>query len=147
MKSILLTVMLSFGISIAHATPKMWIKEANGKVLLSIENLEADITLTGDLVETVFTLRFRNDTKRMQEGEFVLPLPEGATISTYALEVNGALRSGVAVEKKQARHAYESIKRQMIDPGLVEREKGNIYRTRIFPYSSQRHQTRPHRIH
>ena len=67
------------------------------------------------------------------EGEFVLPLPEGATVSGYALEVNDKLRDGVAVEKQRARDAYESVKRRMIDPGIVEREAGNTYRTRVFP--------------
>lgn len=98
-----------------------------------IEEAIVKIRLGGGAAQTEIELLFRNDEKRMVEGEFVLPLPAGATVSSYALEVNGELREAVAVEKERARNAYESIKRQMIDPGIVEREAGNVYRTRVFP--------------
>jgi len=111
----------------------MWVKERNGRVPLRIDSIDAEISLVGDLAETTLTLRFKNETNRIQEGEFVMPLPIGSTVSSYALEVNGHLRDGVAVEKKQARNAYETIKRQKIDPGLIEREADNTYRTKVFP--------------
>jgi len=111
----------------------MWVKQNGNRIPLRIDQIDVDITITDNIAETVLTLRFRNETERMQEGEFVMPLPDGSTVSQYALEVKGALRDGVAVEKEQARNAYETIKRQMIDPGLVEREAGNKYRTKVFP--------------
>src|SRR5205085_8631834 len=49
------------------------------------------------------------------------------------LEINGNLREGVVVEKQQARVAYENTVRQNIDPGLIEKTRGNSYRTRIYP--------------
>ncbi|MCP5537024.1 MAG: hypothetical protein H7A51_12455 [Akkermansiaceae bacterium] len=115
------------------ATPTMWIKDARGRIPLRIDTIDAQVTITGDVAETLLTLRFRNETSRIQEGEFVMPLPVGSTVSQYALEVNGQLRNGVSVEKEQARHAYETIKRAMIDPGIIEREAGNTYRTKVFP--------------
>ena len=78
-------------------------------------------------------LRFQNDTDRVLEGELVLPLGEGRTISRYALEVNGKMREGVTVPKNKARDAFESIVREQVDPGLVEMTKGNHFRTRIYP--------------
>jgi hypothetical protein len=101
--------------------------------LLQVEQADVTVRFLGDIAETVLDLRFRNDGDRAVEGEFVLPLPEGATVSAYALEVNGKMRAGVAVEKQRARIAYESVKRRMIDPGIVEREAGNIYRTKVYP--------------
>lgn len=86
-----------------------------------------------DVAETTITLSFRNSTNRNLEGDFSLPLPEGANITNYALEVNEEMREAVAVGKERARLAYETIKSQNIDPGIVEREAGNVYRTRIFP--------------
>jgi len=122
------------GTLITHAaTPTMWVKDSNGRVPLRIDSIQARIDITGDIAETTLTLRFRNETNRIQEGEFIMPLPEGSTVSSYALEINGKLRDGVAVEKQQARHAYETIKRQMIDPGIIEREANNTYRTKVFP--------------
>lgn len=128
-----ITLLLALSTILHAATPTMWVKDNSGRIPLKIDTIHARINLIEDLAETTLTLRFRNETTRMQEGEFVLPLPRGATVSSYALEVQGKLRDGVAVEKQQARNAYETIKRQMIDPGLVEREANNTYRTKVFP--------------
>lgn len=115
------------------ALPDLTIKEGGRKKSLELRALSIDVRLEGLLAETVLEMEFFNHSGMNQEGEFVLQLPTGATVSTYALEINGRMRPGVAVEKDKARNAYESIKRRQIDPGLVEREEGNIYRTRIFP--------------
>ena len=117
---------------VLHAQgPRMVV--AGTPTILEIAEAEVDVRVVGGVARTEMELVFRNDTAKMVEGEFTLPLPEGATVSSYALEVNGALREAVAVEKDKARNAYESIKRRMVDPGLVEREAGNVYRTRVFP--------------
>jgi hypothetical protein len=118
-------------LSVHGQGPRMTV--AGTQTILEIEEASVKVQVTGSVVSTEMELMFRNPTARMVEGEFVLPLPAGATVSNYALEVNGALREAVAVEKERARVAYETIKRQMIDPGIVEREAGNVYRTRVFP--------------
>lgn len=116
----------------AHAQgPRMTVRGT--ETILAIHAAEITVRTTGGIAETEMLLTFRNDTDRPVEGEFSLPLPAGATVSNYALEVNGALRRAVAVEKERALFAYETIKRHMIDPGIVERQAGNIYRTRVFP--------------
>lgn len=115
--------------------PRMTV--AGTQTILEIEEASVKVQVTGSVVSTEMELMFRNPTARMVEGEFVLPLPAGATVSSYALEVNGALREAVAVEKERAKVAYESIKRQMIDPGIVERQAGNVYRTRVFPVPAE----------
>jgi len=119
----------------AHAqSPRMTVRQADGTLkTLSIEEAEISVRILGDVAETVVELDFRNDGERAVEGEFALPLPAGATVSGYALEVNGSMRSAVAVEKERARTAYETVKRRLIDPGIVEREAGNIYRTKVYP--------------
>ena len=120
------------------------LKAVNNNDDLHLTGMSINVTVEGILAETVIELEYYNEGHRNLEGEFTLKLPEGATVSTYALEVNGEMRPGVAVEKAQARFAYESIKRRRIDPGLVEREEGNIYRTKIFPIV--RRQTKKVRI-
>ena len=111
--------------------PDLRIKAENRR--LELVSLSMDVTVEGSIAETTLELEYYNDGRRNAEGEFSMELPEGATVSTYALEVNGEMRPGVSVEKAQARFAYESIKARNIDPGIVERQAGNVYRTRIFP--------------
>ena len=129
-----LALVLTFVSQAPAQAPRMTVREGNGPGKpLHLEQADVAVRFLGDIAETVLDLRFRNDGERAVEGEFVLPLPEGATVSGYALEVNGKLRDGVAVEKKRARAAYDSVKRRMIDPGIVEREAGNTYRTQVYP--------------
>ena len=82
-------------------------------------------------VET--TLTFTNPNQRPFEGELEFPLPEGATVCGYALEVNGEMVPGVVCEKESARTAFENERKKGIDPGVVEHVKGNVWKTRIYP--------------
>ena len=80
---------------------------------------------------TEFTLANANG--RVLEGDLEFPLPDGAVICGYAIDVNGVMVDGRVVEKEKARIAFENEVKKGIDPGLVEQVKGNVYRTRIYP--------------
>jgi hypothetical protein len=100
---------------------------------LCLASADIRVVIGGPIAETTMTLTFRNDTPRILEGELTFPLPEGATISGFGLDVNGYLVDGVPVEKQKARITYEKETRKRIDPGLVEQAVGNNFRTRIYP--------------
>lgn len=121
-------------VATARSAPELTVQGPRGeRAPLTISAFETKTIFFEDLAETTITVTFFNPSKRAIEGEFSMPLPPGATVSGYALDVNGKMRESSVVEKERARFAYESIKRQMIDPGFVEREEGNVYRTKIFP--------------
>jgi len=82
-------------------------------------------------VRTAFT--FTNPNARAMEGEFEFPIPDGAFVCGYSLEVNGEMVPGVVCEKEKARVTFENEVRKGVDPGLVEQVKGNVWKTRIFP--------------
>ena len=86
-------------------------------------------------VSTEFTIY--NPNNRAFEGELEFPLPDGAVVSGYAIDVNGVLVDGAVVEKEKARIAFENEVKKGVDPGLVEQVKGNAYRTRIYPIPAQ----------
>jgi hypothetical protein len=67
------------------------------------------------------------------EGEVVFPLPEGAVVASYGLDIGGAIVDASVVEKNAARVAFEKEVRKGIDPGLVEWTQGNNFRTRVYP--------------
>src|SRR5262245_4822552 len=99
---------------------------------LAIEKMAVEVKATAFLAETTTTLTFRNANPRALEGELVFPLPEGSTLSGYALDVEGALVDGVVVEQQKARVVFEAEARKGVDPGLAEWVKGNNFRTRIW---------------
>lgn len=76
---------------------------------------------------------FTNPNARVMSGELEFPIPDGAVVCGYALEVNGEMVPGVVCEKEKARVAFENETRKGVDPGIVEQVKGNLWRTRIFP--------------
>ncbi len=105
--------------------------------------LAVEVSVTGFL-RAPATLTFRNDTDRALEGELVFPLPEGASVSGYALDLGGQLVDAVVVEREAARVAFESEVRGRVDPGLVEWVRGNNFRTRVWPIPA--HGTRTVRV-
>ena len=74
-----------------------------------------------------------NPNSRPLEGALEFPLPEGASVCGYALDINGVMTDGVVVKKEKARVAFEEEVKAGVDPGLVEHLQGNAYRTRIYP--------------
>src|SRR5438309_2262005 len=57
------------------------------------------------LATTRLELTFRNDRDRVLEGELTVPLPEGASLCSFALEVGGEMREATLVERERARVA------------------------------------------
>lgn len=131
---ILLTGYAALALAQEAKPPALLVKDKAGKSApLRVDDLEVAVKVVGNVAETVMTLRFRNETDRVLEGELVFPLGEGRTVSRYALEVNGAMREGVSIPKQRGRSVFESVVRKTIDPGLLEWTKGNNFRTRIYP--------------
>ena len=98
-----------------------------------LEQIDIDIAITGNIATTTMQLRFKNNGSRVLEGELTFPLPEGVTVSRYALDINGKMREAVPVSKARATEVFESIQHRNIDPGILEKAEGNNFRTRIFP--------------
>ena len=76
---------------------------------------------------------FTNPNLRQMSADFEFPLPEGASVCGYSLQIGDDMIPGVVTGKEKARVAFESEKAKRIDPGIVEHVKGNIWKTRIFP--------------
>ena len=100
---------------------------------LTLTRADIDVVIAGYVAQTTTTLTFHNHHPRVLEGELVFPLPEGAVVSGYGLDVGGEMVDGVVVEKHAARVAFETETRRRVDPGLVEWVQGNNFRTRVWP--------------
>jgi len=103
------------------------------KEAVKLKKLNIDVQITGNIATTVMTMTFHNSSNRILEGELTFPMPEGVSISRYALDINGKMREAVPVEKAKATEVFESIERRRVDPGLLEKVEGNNFRTRIYP--------------
>ncbi|HOY67207.1 MAG TPA: VIT domain-containing protein [Candidatus Ozemobacteraceae bacterium] len=137
MKRLLLILLLLAGCAIpaiAQEVPliRLAIGEGIEKPIL-IRSVEAKVVVEGMLAETRLTMTFFNPNGRRLAGDLTFPLPEGATVSGYGLDVNGMLVDGVVVEKQKGREVFETEMRRGVDPGLIEKVKGNSFQTRVYP--------------
>lgn len=114
--------------------PQVWLDPSQGKLQpIQLQDVAINVNVHGFMASTTMELTFFNPNGRVLEGELLFPLADGQSVSGYALEVNGALRQGVVVEKQTARVAFEATTRRGIDPGLAELTQGNVFRTRLYP--------------
>ncbi len=113
--------------------PALLVKTGEVSKPLLLTRVEAQARIHGNVAETRLTLTFGNPLDRVLGGDLYVPLPEGATVSGYALDVAGVMVEGVVVEKDKARQVFEAEVRKGVDPGLVEWTKGNTFKTRVFP--------------
>jgi outer membrane protein OmpA-like peptidoglycan-associated protein len=100
---------------------------------LRLAALEARAVLYGPLAFTELHLTFENDENRVREGTFSIALPESAAISRFAMRLREGWQEGEVVEQKLAREAYERFLHHNVDPALFERDRGNVFRGRVFP--------------
>ncbi len=100
---------------------------------LDLETMTLEAEVVSGIVSATLELVFKNDLGRVLEGQLLVPLPDGATLDGFALDVGGAMREGTLVERERARVAFESVERRGVDPGLVEWSHGSTFRARVYP--------------
>jgi tetratricopeptide (TPR) repeat protein len=135
-KILLLFSLFFTTIKVVAQMPVIKISKENSADLeksVKLQKLNIDVQITGNIATTVMTMTFYNESSRILEGELTFPMPEGVTVSRYALDINGKMREAVPVEKAKATEVFENIERRNIDPGLIEKVEGNNFRTRIYP--------------
>jgi tetratricopeptide (TPR) repeat protein len=98
-----------------------------------LQSLDIQVDVTGNIASTRHTMVFKNKTGRILEGELTFPLPDGRSVTCYALDINGKMREAVPLEKAKATRVFEEIEQRRVDPGLLERLEGNNFRTRVYP--------------
>jgi Ca-activated chloride channel family protein len=98
------------------------VKEVN--VHTEIRDLRAATT-----VEQVF----HNPGSSRLEGTWIFPLPPGARIDTFKMEIDGKMTDAELLSAEKARGIYEQIVREMKDPALLEYDGRGALKLRIFP--------------
>lgn len=94
---------------------------------------EVRVTLEGRVLRYEVTERWTNHGGTIGEADYVLPLPRNAAFEDLALEIDGEMVTGEALDANRARAIYEEIVRKKKDPALVEWMGLGVLRTRIFP--------------
>ena len=91
------------------------------------------VEINDQIALTTLNQTFRNDTKQRLEATYVFPLPENAELTNFQMSFNGKMVEGEVLPAEKAKHIYESIVRQMKDPGLIEFIGRRLLQMRVFP--------------
>jgi Ca-activated chloride channel family protein len=116
-----------------RSVPTILVQNEGKTEPLGLIELNYEVRIVGYFAETSATMTFANSSARSTEGELYFPLPAGATVSGYALDINGAMVDGVSLDKQRAAEIFEMEKRRQVDPGLVEWTTRDHFHTRVFP--------------
>ncbi|MBL8606101.1 MAG: hypothetical protein JNL38_02225, partial [Myxococcales bacterium] len=100
---------------------------------LRLVSMSARASVHDPLAFTELRLVFENPEDRVREGTFRITLPQGASLSRFAMKVGSTWQEGEMVEKQAARRAYEDFLHRRQDPALLEQGGGNEFTARVFP--------------
>jgi Ca-activated chloride channel family protein len=100
---------------------------------LTVKYHRVMVEIRDQVAKTSIDEVFINNFDRDIEGTFIFPLPEGASISEFAMYVGDKKIEGEILDSSQARKIYEDIVRRLRDPALLEYVGRNTFRARVFP--------------
>jgi Ca-activated chloride channel family protein len=94
---------------------------------------KADVRIKDQLATTSIEQEFYNPNARQLEGTFLFPVPKGAQINKFTMEINGKPVEAELLSADKARGLYEDIVRKLRDPALLEYAGRDLFKVRIFP--------------
>jgi hypothetical protein len=109
----------------------------DGEQPIRLQSLQIHGAISGGMAETTVRMVFFNPNRRALEGNLQFPLLAGQQVTAFSLDIDGQLRPAVPVEKARGRHIFEEVERRQVDPGLLEKTRGNNYQLRVYPIPAQ----------
>ncbi len=100
---------------------------------LEVRFHRVEVKIDGRVATTAVDQEFFNPNSQRLEGTYIFPLPVGAHIDNFAMEVNGKMQEAELLDAEKARELYEQIVRQARDPALLEYVGRGAFKARIFP--------------
>ena len=100
---------------------------------LSVKYHRVKVEIVDQVARTSIDQVFVNNFGRDIEGTYIFPVPEGASVSDFAMFIGSERVKGEILDSREARRIYEDIVRRMRDPGLLEYMGRNLFRARVYP--------------
>ena len=133
-------LILFFPVFVCAQIPNIAVKDMKSHPV-SISAISIETKIFGNLATTTATYVFSNSSDRDLEGVLTFPLPDGVSVSGYALDIKSKMRTAVPVPKEKAKEVFENISGRNIDPGIIEKVAGNNFRTRVYPIPASGNRT------
>jgi Ca-activated chloride channel family protein len=101
---------------------------------LEVTRHQADVRINDQIAVTSIEQDFYNPNPQRVEGTFLFPVPKGAQIKKFAMEIDGKPVDAELMASDKARSIYEDIVRKLKDPALLEYAGQDVFKVRIFPF-------------
>lgn len=100
-----------------------------------IERLRTDVhvRVEGRVARVVVNEWFKNHGARVDQGDYLYPVPAGAVFESFSLYQGEEELRGEIMDADRARAIYEEIVRRRKDPALIELAGHGLLRARVFP--------------
>jgi Ca-activated chloride channel family protein len=92
-----------------------------------------NVEINDQVAVTSVDQEFYNPNSQRLEGTYLFPLPDGAHIDKFSMDVNGRMQEAELLDADKARSLYEDIVRKAKDPALLEYAGRSAFKVRIFP--------------
>lgn len=108
--------------------------DVESKEKLALRGVDVAARITGLLAETALTQKYRNETESNLELAYSFPLPVGATLLSFAVQMGERIFHGEVIPRQDAELAYEkaigegnsAFRQQEIRSGLYNATLGNL---------------------
>jgi Ca-activated chloride channel family protein len=100
---------------------------------LEVAYHHVNVKIDGQVATTAIDQEFYNPNPQRLEGTYLFPVPKGAQINKFTMEIAGRQVEAELLPADKARRIYEDIVRKMRDPALLEYAGRSLFKVRIFP--------------
>ena len=100
---------------------------------LEVTSHQVNVKIDGQVAITLIDQEFYNPNDQRLEGFYMFPVPKGAHIDKFSMEIGGKSVDAELLPAEKARGIYEDIVRKMRDPALLEYAGRDLFKVRIFP--------------
>jgi Ca-activated chloride channel family protein len=100
---------------------------------IKITKISALVDILESTAVTTIEIHLQNSTRRRQEAELIVPVPDGAVVRGFAYDGPGKMITAKVLPKDEARSIYQQLVSKIKDPALVEFIGYNLIRSSVFP--------------
>lgn len=100
---------------------------------LEVSYHHVNVKIDGQIATTSVDEEFYNPNPQRLEGTYLFPIPKGAQIDKFTMDIGGKPVEAELLPADKARQIYEDIVRKMRDPALMEYADRDVFRVHIFP--------------
>jgi Ca-activated chloride channel homolog len=100
---------------------------------LEVTYHHVNVQIDGQIATTTVDEEFYNPNPQRLEGTYLFPVPKGAQINKFTMDIGGKQVEAELLSADKARSIYEDIVRKLKDPALLEYADRDVFKVRIFP--------------